>query len=86
MTHMSETLENLRRLRGLHKLSQSEIGRRIGLAQCRISRWEAGVIPDSADAALRLAELLASIDRDVARTSKADLKRKDLGTKVLTKV
>lgn len=83
---MSETLENLRRLRGLHKLSQSEIGRRIGIAQWRVSRWEAGVIPDAADAALRLADLLASIDRDAARTAKAELKRKNVSAQLVTKV
>ena len=38
-------------------LSQSEIARLTGIPQPRLSRWEAGKAPVSADDALRLAEL-----------------------------
>lgn len=38
-------------------LKQTEISRRTGIAQWRLSRWEAGVVPSAADAALRLKAL-----------------------------
>lgn len=38
-------------------LNQSEISRRTGIPQPRISRWEAGYVPDAADDALRLLAL-----------------------------
>lgn len=47
-------------------LSQSEIGRLIGAPQPRISRWEAGEVPDSADDALKLADLLRTLVKSKA--------------------
>lgn len=38
-----------------------EIARRSSIPQSKLSRWEAGRIPASADEALRLAELAAQI-------------------------
>lgn len=40
-------------------LSQSEIARRTGIPQPRLSRWESGAAPDSADDALKLQKLHA---------------------------
>lgn len=40
-------------------LSQSEIARRTGIPQPRLSRWENGEAPDSADDALKLQKLHA---------------------------
>lgn len=57
---MSETTELLRKLREDHRLSQSEISRRTGIKQPKLSRWEAGAAPDSADEALRLKALVES--------------------------
>jgi transcriptional regulator with XRE-family HTH domain len=42
-------------------LSQSEIGRRAGIPQPRISRWASGDVPVGADDALRLQELRNSV-------------------------
>lgn len=39
-------------------LSQTEIARRTGIPQPRLSRWEAGGVPAGADDALRLKALL----------------------------
>ena len=46
----------LRRLRAAG-LTQTEIARRTGIPQPRLSRWERGDAPDTADDALRLAAL-----------------------------
>ena len=54
---MSATTALIRELRSTAKLSQSEISRRTGIPQPRISRWEAGEAPDAADDALKLREL-----------------------------
>lgn len=43
-------------------LSQSEIARRIGMPQPRVSRWEAGEVPTGADDALKLAALLREVE------------------------
>jgi|GEM_PF-1810782 len=53
---MSTTTELIRGLRA-QGLSQSEISRRTNIPQPRISRWERGEAPDSADDALKLAAL-----------------------------
>jgi transcriptional regulator with XRE-family HTH domain len=53
---MSQTTELIRGLRNLG-LSQSEIARRTKIPQPRISRWERGEAPDSADDALKLRDL-----------------------------
>lgn len=58
---MSETTDILRRIRAAG-LSQSEIARRTGIPQPRLSRWEAGATPDAADDALKLAALVESIE------------------------
>ncbi len=42
-------------------LSQSEISRRTGVPQPRLSRWEAGETPAGADDALKLRALLDGI-------------------------
>ena len=43
-------------------MSQSEIARRIGMPQPRVSRWEAGEVPTGADDALKLAQLLREVE------------------------
>jgi transcriptional regulator with XRE-family HTH domain len=53
---MSDTTSIIKRLRAAG-LSQSEISRRTGIPQPRLSRWEAGEVPDAADDALKLAKL-----------------------------
>lgn len=58
---MSTTVELLECLRRRHKLSQSEIARRTGIPQPRLSRWESGDVPDAADDSLRLAELVRTL-------------------------
>lgn len=68
---MSPTQALLVRLRTHHKLSQSEIARRTGIGQPKLSRWESGEIADAADDALKLFELLAACDRKAKREAKA---------------
>ena len=53
---MSDTTSIINRLRAAG-LSQSEISRRTGIPQPRLSRWEGGEVPDAADDALKLAKL-----------------------------
>lgn len=55
---MSSTTELIKRLRE-RGMTQTEISRRTGIPQPRLSRWESGDVPDSADDALRLAALVA---------------------------
>ena len=57
MDKIQDAIQSLRRT-----LSQSEIARRTGIAQSKISRWEAGDVPAGASDALRLIELAAEID------------------------
>lgn len=45
-------------------LSQSEIERRTGITQPRISRWESGEVAAGADDALKLLELARELDID----------------------
>jgi transcriptional regulator with XRE-family HTH domain len=45
-------------------LSQSEISRRTGIPQPRLSRWENGCAPESADDALKLLALWRKSDAD----------------------
>lgn len=54
---MSQTAALIKRIREDHKLSQSEIARRTGIPQPRISRWENSAEPLIADDALKLADL-----------------------------
>ena len=58
---MSATTELILALRNTAQLSQSEIARRTGIPQSRISRWQAGETPDSADDALKLYALHAEL-------------------------
>tara|TARA_B100001105_G_scaffold253676_1_gene247716 strand:- start:747 stop:995 length:249 start_codon:yes stop_codon:yes gene_type:complete len=57
---MSPTLTLIKRLRA-SGLSQSEIARRTGIPQPRLSRWERGDVPAGADDALKLHELAAGL-------------------------
>jgi transcriptional regulator with XRE-family HTH domain len=57
---MSETTELIRSIREAG-LSQSEIARRTGIPQPRLSRWQSGETPESADDALRLKALHDSL-------------------------
>lgn len=57
---MSQTTELIKRLRAAG-LTQTEIARRSGIPQPRVSRWENGEAPDSADDALRLAQLVSEL-------------------------
>lgn len=54
------TTELLRELRA-KDLSQTEIARRTGIPQSRLSRWENGATPVGADDALKLQELHAAV-------------------------
>jgi transcriptional regulator with XRE-family HTH domain len=53
---MTTTTDLLRDLRG-RGLSQSEIARRTGIPQPRLSKWEKGDTPTGADDALKLQAL-----------------------------
>ena len=53
---MSQTAELIKRIRALG-LSQSEIARRTGIPQPRVSRWENSSDPLVLDDVLKLAEL-----------------------------
>ena len=57
---MSATTDLLQALRGL-KLSQTEISKRTGIPQPRLSRWASGEVPDAADDALKLLALHESL-------------------------
>lgn len=57
---MSDTTELVRRIRA-HGLTQTEISRRTGIPQPRLSRWEAGEAPVGADDALKLYKLDAEL-------------------------
>ena len=57
---MSDTTSIIKRLRA-SGLSQSEISRRTGIPQPRLSRWEGGEVPDAADDALKLQKLAAKV-------------------------
>ena len=57
---MGATTELIRALRATG-LTQSEIARRTGIPQPRLSRWENDEAPDSADDALKLHALHAEL-------------------------
>lgn len=57
---MSATTELIRSLRAIG-LTQSEIARRTNIPQPRLSRWENGEAPESADDALKLHSLHAEL-------------------------
>ncbi|HRO60258.1 MAG TPA: helix-turn-helix transcriptional regulator, partial [Burkholderiaceae bacterium] len=56
---MHNTTELIRKLRAAG-FSQTEISRRTGIPQPRLSRWESGDVPASADDALLLAQFASS--------------------------
>ena len=56
MDKIQDAIQSLRRT-----LSQSEIARRTGIAQHKISRWESGDIPAGASDALKLIELAKEV-------------------------
>ena len=56
MDKIQDAIQSLRRT-----LSQSEIARRTGIAQHKISRWESGGIPAGASDALKLIELAKEV-------------------------
>lgn len=68
MDKIQDAIQSLRRT-----LSQSEIARRTGIAQSKISRWEAGDVPAGASDALRLIELA----QEVASTTPAPAEAKE---------
>ena len=57
MDKIRDAIQSLRRT-----LSQSEIARRTGIAQSKISRWEAGDIPAGASDALKLIALAKEVE------------------------
>lgn len=57
MDKIQDAIRSLRRT-----LSQSEIARRTGIAQSKISRWEAGDVPAGASDALKLIELAKEVE------------------------
>ena len=56
MDKIQDAIQSLRRT-----LSQSEIARRTGIAQHKISRWESGDIPAGASDALKLIKLAKEV-------------------------
>lgn len=67
--HTAQTiLKNLR----ASGLSQSEIARRSGIPQPRLSRWEAGEAPRGADDALKLAALADELATTATATQAED--------------
>ena len=56
MDKIQDAIRSLRRT-----LSQSEIARRTGIAQHKISRWESGDIPAGASDALKLIKLAKEV-------------------------
>lgn len=68
---MSETSELILKLRGLG-MSQSEIARRTGIPQPRISRWEGGDVSTGADDALKLLRLFHTQSRKAKRKQPAE--------------
>lgn len=57
---MSETTVLIKSLRA-RGMSQTEIARQTGIPQPRLSRWEAGDVPDAADDSLRLQALVVKL-------------------------
>ena len=57
MDKIQDAIRSLRRT-----LSQSEIARRTGIAQSKISRWEAGEVPAGASDALKLIALAKEVE------------------------
>ena len=66
---MSQTTALIKRIRDAG-LSQAEIARRTGIPQPRLSRWENGEAPETADDVLTLAGLSAELERKSKRKPK----------------
>lgn len=66
---MTATIDLIRKLRG--RFSQTEIARRTGISQPRLSRWENGATPAGADDALRLQALVHELGLDASPESVA---------------
>lgn len=62
MTQLQTVIRQLRA-----SLSQSEIARRTGIAQSKISRWEAGKIAAGAEEALKLVDLERRLRKATAK-------------------
>ena len=62
---MSATTQLVMRLRAAG-MSQTEISKRTGIPQPRISRWAGGAVPAGADDALRLRALVDELDKATA--------------------
>lgn len=56
---MKSTAHDIALLR--QHMTQTEIARKTGISQSRLSRWESGRIPDSVEDARKLAELAESL-------------------------
>lgn len=67
---MTQMQDVIRRLRAT--LSQSEIARRTGIAQSKISRWEAGKVAAGAEEALKLNALAEQLAAAEAKDATAD--------------
>lgn len=64
---MSKISEIIKRLRAEpFSLSQTEIEKRTGISQSRISRWENGDVAAGADDALKLVELETELQKAAA--------------------
>lgn len=61
------TADLIKTLRDTHGLSQTEIAKRTGIPQPRLSRWEGGAIPNGADDSLKLLQLVDSLKRKPAK-------------------
>jgi len=61
------TADLIKTLRDTHGLSQTEIARRTGIPQPRLSRWEGGAIPIGADDSLKLLQLVDSLKSKPAK-------------------
>lgn len=59
---MSKVSELIRGMRQKGGLSQSEISRRTGIPQPRISRWESGDVAAGANDALKLMDLASQLE------------------------
>jgi predicted transcriptional regulator len=69
MPAMSKVTEIIKALTtGPDALSQSEIARRTGISQSRISRWGAGEVPSSLDDAAALHALAAQVALSLCKT------------------
>lgn len=61
---MSKTQDDIALLR--KHMTQTEIARRTGISQSRLSRWESGRIPDSVEDARKLSALAATVKPQAA--------------------